>query len=189
MHDLVDAILPTGRADEIGIIDAADDEGDIDHGTLVAQFERVDDDHFVALRPKSPNRVGSDVPGTAGNENGHSALSVREEMEVRLGAFESEIVDTAVPRRLKSGITAQHARMSGVEVRRRQGVACVEFDHSVEELVLQVLRSGQIARGPMVEAFESAVAEIAGFDTSSQSITAPRRWSQPSTSPGLVRGR
>jgi perosamine synthetase len=44
----------------------------------------------------------------------------------------------------------------------RLGVAHVVLDEQVEELVLQVLRSGRIAQGPMVEALEAAAAAIVG---------------------------
>jgi dTDP-4-amino-4,6-dideoxygalactose transaminase len=44
----------------------------------------------------------------------------------------------------------------------RLGVAHVCFDEQVEELVLQVLRSGRIAQGPMVEALEAAAATTVG---------------------------
>jgi len=54
-----------------------------------------------------------------------------------------------------------HVRM--VQMRdRRLGVAHVCFDEQVEELVLRVLRSGRIAQGPMVEAFEAAAAATVG---------------------------
>ena len=52
--------------------------------------------------------------------------------------------------------------MTHVSGCRRLGIAQVEFDSDVEQLVLQVLRSGRIAQGPMVEALEAAVAEIVG---------------------------
>lgn len=45
---------------------------------------------------------------------------------------------------------------------RRLGVAHVAFDELTEQLVLQVLRSGKIAQGPMVEALETAVAAVVG---------------------------
>src|SRR4051794_16756671 len=41
-------------------------------------------------------------------------------------------------------------------------LAKVQLDDRVEALVLAVLRSGQLAQGPMVEAFEAAVAQIVG---------------------------
>ncbi len=45
---------------------------------------------------------------------------------------------------------------------KRLAVASVAFDERVEALVLQVLRSGRIAQGVIVEAVESAVANVLG---------------------------
>ncbi|MGH9039267.1 MAG: DegT/DnrJ/EryC1/StrS family aminotransferase, partial [Acidimicrobiia bacterium] len=43
-------------------------------------------------------------------------------------------------------------------------VSSPQFGPEVEELVLSVLRSGQVAQGPMVERFEALCAEMAGVD-------------------------
>lgn len=43
-------------------------------------------------------------------------------------------------------------------------VAHVSFDADVEQLVLQVLRSGHVAQGPVVEALENAVSDLLGVD-------------------------
>lgn len=45
---------------------------------------------------------------------------------------------------------------------RRIDITKVTFDHRVEEMVVSVLRSGMIAQGPLVEAFESAVSSMTG---------------------------
>lgn len=43
-------------------------------------------------------------------------------------------------------------------------IACVAFDEQVEQSVLEVLRSGRIAQGPVVAALESMVADIVEVD-------------------------
>jgi hypothetical protein len=76
------ASMPAGREEVLGLVPVGEVEGvhrDVgagqrfhpaDHGRL-AVGEVVDDDDVVAGLDEGQDRVGSDVAGTAGDENAH----------------------------------------------------------------------------------------------------------------------